>query len=337
MPAEWEPHLGTWLSWPHNEETWHEGLEPIYEFFADLVSALADCEQVHINVRDHEMELLARKVLGGRCSDKVFFHHFPTNDAWVRDHGAVMVVSDDDREIYPPTVAIDWGYNAWGGKYPPFDFDNAIPVCMARALEFPCVSGGMILEGGSIEVNGSGDLLTTKNCLLNTNRNPDLDKSQIETKLRMLLGVEKVHWLDGAIVGDDTDSHIDNLARFLNPTTIAVVVEENSDDENFDSLQNNYQAVCNLRLHRDIVPTVIKLPMPDPVVDRRGNRLPASYANFYIANDCVIVPQYGQSKDAVVRELLAPYFPERKITGVNCRDIILGLGAIHCLTQQVPA
>lgn len=336
MPAEWDQHQGTWLSWPHNLETWWDGLESVHAFYAELVAAIARHEHVHINVADQAMESLALKVVSAAPLDQVTFHHFSTNDAWIRDHGAVMVSCEQGDGIYPPLVAIDWGYNAWGGKYPPFDLDNAIPMHMARTLSIPCVGGGMILEGGSIEVNGCGDLLTTEECLLNTNRNPDLNRKQIEAKLTMLLGVEKVHWLSATIQGDDTDSHIDNVARFVDPTTIVVVVEEDANDVNFDSLQANYKHVCQLRLHGDVAPDVIKLPMPDPVTDRNGDRLPASYANFYITNGSVIVPQFGQSKDQVAVTILADLFPNREIVGIDCCNILVGLGAIHCLTQQVP-
>lgn len=336
MPAEWEPHQATWLSWPHNPETWPGKMEKIPSVYAQMVAILARSETVHINVNDATMEAEARAYLqdAGAQGD-IRFHHFPTNDAWCRDHGATFV-----RRTAPatdPLAAIDWGYNAWGGKYPPFDLDNRIPEHMATFLSIPRFEGHMILEGGSIEVNGAGLLLTTEDCLLNPNRNPHLDQYQIEQCLRDMLGVQKILWLTGAgVVGDDTDGHIDNIARFVTPDTIVTVVEVDPSDENYAPLQENLERLQAMRDMHGHPLRIIPLPMP-PAVIYAGERLPASYANFYIANTVVLLPYYNHPRDEQARQVLQECFPQRKVVGIDCTDLVLGLGTFHCLTQQVPA
>jgi agmatine deiminase len=337
LPAEWEPHEATWLSWPHKAASWPGKIETIFPVYAQMVAALARCETVHINVNDEAMEAKARKFLdAARAAGDIRFHRFPTNDAWCRDHGAILLTHRDGNRAAAPRLAIDWDYNAWGNKYPPHDLDNQIPARMAETLGIPCSSGGMILEGGSIDSNGEGLLLTTEGCLLNPNRNPDLSRDQIESRLLEMLGVDKVLWLGDGIVGDDTDGHIDDITRFVGPRTLVTVVESDPSDANFAPLRDNLK---RLEAMSDLAGRpfeIVPIPMPPPVV-YEGQRLPASYANFYIANKVVLLPTYKHANDARAQEVLEKLFPDREVIGFDCTDLIWGLGAFHCLTQQIPA
>ncbi len=334
MPAEWEPHQATWLSWPHNRDTWPGKFGPVEPVMVEAVAALTKSELVRINVLDERHERHVAALLDGRAAaERVRFHRFPTNDAWCRDHGAIFVTSRDAEQ---PLLALDFRFNSWGGKYPPFDLDDAIPPQMAEALGVPCRRIEMVLEGGSIEVNGSGALLTTEACLLNPNRNPSLSRAEIENALRGELGVSQVLWLGDGIVGDDTDGHIDDLTRFVDEATVVTVVEDDRGDPNYAPLAENRERLDSLRLADGRPLTVVELPMPAPV-EFEGERLPASYANFYIANRVVLMPAFGDPADDVARATLAQLFPGREIAPINCRDLVLGLGTFHCLTQQVPA
>jgi agmatine deiminase len=336
MPAEWEPHEGTWLSWPHNADTWPGGgLDRVCDTFARIVTALVDGEEVHINVNDAAQEHSVRRRLGKQIERRTIFHHFPTNDAWCRDYGALFVRNLDRDSRTPPLVAINWGFNSWGEKYPPYDLDDVVPMQMAHTLEVPCVSGGMILEGGSIDVNGTGLLLTTESCLLNPNRNPDLSRQQIEQRLAAMLGVEEVLWLAAGIVGDDTDGHIDDVARFVSAHTVVTAVEDNPQDANYAVLQENLRRLQKVRCQEGKSLRIVTLPMPCPV---GGNhRMPASYLNFYMANKTVLVPQFRQAADQEALRIVTDLFPERHIIGIDCVELIGGFGAIHCVTQQIPA
>jgi len=334
LPAEWEPHQATWLSWPHKRDSWPGKIESVWPRYAEMVAALARSEPVHINVDDETMEQHARTCLRAAGADgEIVFHHFPTNDAWCRDHGAIFVVN---RAGDDPLLATDWDYNAWGEKYPPYDLDQQIPRRMAEYLEVPRVSGGMILEGGSIDANGEGLLLTTESCLLNPNRNPDLSRAQIENRLQEMLGVHTVYWLGDGIAGDDTDGHIDDITRFVNRQTILTVVEDDPADENHRPLQENLERLKSFRTPEGKAFEIIEFPMP-PTVVYEGQRLPASYANFYIANSVVLLPTYRSDRDERARKILQGCFPEREVVGIDCTDIVWGLGAFHCLTQQIPA
>ena len=351
MPAEWEPHEATWLSWPHKAASWPGKLHLILPVYARMVAALARSETVHINVNSPEMERLARRFLeeAGARGD-IHFHHFPTNDAWCRDHGAIFIVQDgavsvpdaasvrDTADSCPPSrlAATDWGFNAWGEKYPPFDLDDQIPRRMAEFLSVPRFEGGMILEGGSIDVNGDGLLLTTEACLLNPNRNPHLSREIIERRLCDFLGVHQVLWLGDGIAGDDTDGHVDDLARFVAPQAIVAAVEDDPDDVNYEALQQNWRRLTALATAATPRLEIVPLPMP-PAVIYEGQRLPASYANFYIANRVVLLPGFDQERDRRAAEALRPFFPDREIVTLDCTDMVWGLGAFHCLTQQVPA
>jgi agmatine deiminase len=336
LPAEWEPHEATWLSWPHKEASWPGKIETIFPIYAQMVAALARSETVHINVNDEVMEAKARGFLdAARAGGDIRFHRFPTNDAWCRDHGAIILKHRDSGRAQVPRLAIDWDYNAWGNKYPPHDLDNLIPGRMAETLGIPCRKGGMVLEGGSIDSNGEGLLLTTTSCLLNPNRNPGLSRTQIEARLLDMLGVEKILWLGDGIVGDDTDGHIDDLTRFVGPRTVVTAIEDDPADANFAPLRENLRRLETMTDLEGRRLEIIAVPMP-PTVVYEGQRLPASYANFYIANTVVLLPTYRHPNDAVAHERLARLFPGREVIGLDCTDLIWGLGAFHCLTQQVP-
>ncbi|NTU81045.1 MAG: agmatine deiminase family protein [Chloroflexales bacterium] len=333
MPPEWAPHQATWLSWPHKEASWPGKLDIILPVYARAVAALTRSEPVHINVANTAMEATARAFLAeAGAQGEIYFHRFPTNDAWCRDHGAIFVTRDDA----PRLAATDWGYNAWGGKYPPFDLDDQIPREMAAYLDAPCFPTNMVLEGGSIDVDGRGLLLTSEQCLLNPNRNPLLGKAEIEDRLREFLGVEKFLWLGEGIAGDDTDGHIDDFARFVAPCTIVTAVEEDPRDENYHVLQENLR---RLQLMTDLAGrplTILTIPMPPPVV-YDGQRLPASHANWYVANTVILLPTFGGPSDERAAEVLQRCYPDRQVIGIDCTDMVWGMGAWHCLTQQVPA
>lgn len=332
MPAEWAPHQATWISWPHNPETWPGVLAQAEAAMAQAVAALASGETVRINVLDASHEAHVRALLGALAdSPAIVFHRFPTNDAWCRDHGAIFVRDGGGR-----LAAVDCGFNAWGGKYPPWDLDDAIPARMAAALGLPRFEGGLILEGGSIDVNGAGTVLTTEQCLLNENRNPALSREQIEVALRLLLGVGQVLWLGDGIVGDDTDGHVDDVTRFVAEDKVITVVEPDRADPNHEPLAENLARLREMRLPDGRPLRVVELPMPAPV-ELDGTRLPASYGNFYIGNEVVLLPVFGQPADEEAGRVLAACFPGRRIVPIRANELVVGLGAFHCLTQQVPA
>jgi agmatine deiminase len=335
MPAEWEPHRGTWLSWPHKEASWPGKFAGVPAIFARMVRLLADREEVHINVAGPEMEAGVRSLLTdeGADSGNVYFHYHPTNDAWCRDHGPIFVQRKVDGAV--EEAILDWGYNAWGGKYPPYDLDDVVPTRIAEECGIPVYHPDMILEGGSIDVNGRGTLLTTEACLLNPNRNPQLGRDKIESRLRAYLGVSNILWLGDGIAGDDTDGHVDDLTRFVSPITVVTVVEEDPADENYAALQENLERLRGMRDQDGRPLTIETLPMPRPV-HHEGQRLPASYANFYIANGLVLLPTYDSTRDDEAKATLARVFPGRDVVGIDCTDLVWGLGAFHCVTQQWP-
>jgi agmatine deiminase len=336
MPAEWEPHRGTWLSWPHKQASWPGKFAPIPAIFASMVRHLAEHEAVHINVSGEAMERDVRRILSaaGASSQNVHFHHNPTNDAWCRDHGPIFLQREVDgrRE----EAIVDWDYNAWGGKYPPFDLDDVIPSRIGEEYGIPVFCPGMVLEGGSIDVNGQGTLLTTEACLLNPNRNPNLGRSEIESALRAYLGVSHILWLGDGIVGDDTDGHIDDLTRFVDSNTVVTVVEGDPADENYEPLQANLERLHEMRDESGRPLRVVQLPMPRALY-HDGQRLPASYANFYIANGVVLLPAYDPERDEEARVTLQSLFPDREVIAIDCTDLVWGLGAFHCVSQQWPA
>jgi agmatine deiminase len=333
MPAEWEPHEATWLSWPHNRNTWPGAFEGIPETFVEFTRHLVTSERVRINVADRDMAEDVSRLLtrSGVALDRVSFHLNPTNDCWVRDHGPLYVLRNGGRE----RAIVNWGYNAWGGKYPPFDRDNAVPARVAAEFGEPLFEPEMILEGGSIEVNGRGLLITSEACLLNPNRNPSLSKSEIEERLRDYLGVTRILWLGEGIIGDDTDGHIDDMTRLVGPSTVVTTVEDDPADENHEPLRDNLRRLQTMTDESDRPLEIVTIPMPGPVYFD-DQRLPASYANFLIANSVVLVPTYRHANDEVALATLQRVFPDRRVIGIDCTAMVWGLGAIHCATQQQP-
>lgn len=335
MPAEWEPHAATWLSWPRPEGiSFTEKYTTILPVFVKMVEALASSEFVHINVQNDQEEAIVRAHLSGIDTSHVRFFHIPTNEPWCRDHGPIFLTHPESDH---PLIILDFEYNAWGGKYPPFDLDDAVPTNVAKALgDLPVFYPKIVLEGGSIDVNGCGTLLTTEHCLLNPNRNPSLNKAQIEQFLCDYLSVKNILWLGEGIEGDDTDGHVDDLTRFVNRTTLVTAIEENPADPNYEPLQANLARLQKMKLEDGSPVKVLTLPMPSPIY-YKGQRLPASYANFYIANKVILLPTFDDPCDAQAIEILQGAFPDRKIISIYSRDLIWGLGAFHCLTQQQPA
>lgn len=342
MPAEWAEHKATWLSYPHNEDSWPGKIETIFPSYHLFIKILAEAEEVHINVLDEAMRQHVAEELDkiGANMANIFFHLFPTNDAWCRDHGPAFLLNRQDPNRQ---AIVNWNHNAWGGKYP-YELDTEIPVRIHEYLtEVAGIHGGMpllfspgiVMEGGSIDVNGVGDLLTTTSCLLNANRNPHLNQTQIEGYLRDYYGVENIIWLGEGIVGDDTDGHVDDLSRFVSEDTIITAVEEDAWDENYEPLQQNLKALKKCRLANGKQPTIVELPMPD-MVFYDNQRLPASYANFYIANKKVIFPTYRCLTDNEAAYILEACFPDREVIGIDSTDIVWGLGSFHCLSQQQP-
>jgi agmatine deiminase len=334
FPAEWAKHTATWLSWPHKEASWPGKLGMIYGKYAEFIKVLTEGEIVRINVVDEQMAAFAKQQLQvvGADLNKVEFFEFGTNDAWCRDHGPAFLVNYETKE----KVIVDWGYNAWGDKYPPYDLDDVIPTKIGQQFNLPVYHPGIVMEGGSVDFNGAGTLLTTTACLLNKNRNPHLNQQQIEDYLQNYYGVEQILWLGDGIVGDDTDGHIDDITRFVNTDTVVTVVEENKNDENYHILQENLQTLKTMRLLNGKQLNIVELPMPHAVV-YDDQRLPASYANFYIGNAAVIVPTYRSRHDDKALDILQGCFPDRKVIGIDSTDIIWGLGSFHCLSQQEPA
>ena len=334
FPAEFEKHEATWLSWPHKKASWPGKIHSIFPAYSKFVKELTKGEIVRINVNDAAMEAFAIKHLhkADVNLDKVEFHYNPTNDAWCRDHGPAFLINPNAEK---KKVIVDWDYNAWGNKYPPFDLDDVVPTLIGNIFNLPLFHPGIVMEGGSVEFNGKGTVLTSTACLLNPNRNPDLNQSEIEKYLCDYYGVEQILWIDEGIIGDDTDGHIDDTVRFVNEDTVLAAVEENKQDENFDLLQTNLKQLKKLRLLNGRQLNIIELPMPDKVIYKE-QRLPASYANFYIANHSVIVPVFNCAKDEKALQIIQKCFPEREVVGIDSTDVIWGLGSFHCLSQQEP-
>lgn len=333
FPAEFEKHEATWLSWPHKEASWPGKIDSIYPSYSLFIKYLSESELVRINVADEIMKASATALLtkaGVDLSRVAFFLH-PTNDAWCRDHGPAFLVNREKKQ----KAIVDWGYNAWGNKYPPYDLDDVIPTLIGKYFSLPVYHPGIVMEGGSVEFNGKGTVLTSTACLLNENRNPHLSQSEIESYLCNYYGMEQVLWVDEGIVGDDTDGHIDDTVRFVNEDTVLTVVEENKQDENYDLLQTNLRQLKTMRLVNGKQLNIIELPMPDEII-YEDQRLPASYANFYISNKYVIVPTYRSAKDDKALHIISNCFSNREVVGIDSTDIIWGLGSFHCLSQQEP-
>jgi agmatine deiminase len=337
MPAEWERHVATWFTWPRPEGiSFPDKYETVPPVYAELIRHLVAVEEVHLNVWGQAMEEEVRSVLRTHRVplDRVFFHYFPAYEPWCRDHGPIFLVRDHEGKH--ERAIVDWGYNAWGGKYPPFDLDDAVPQHVARYRNLPLFSPGIVMEGGSLEVNGCGTLLTTEACLLNPNRNPHLNKGQIEGYLRDYLGVKNILWLGEGIVGDDTDGHVDDITRFVDPRTVVTVIEEDPQDENYAILQENLKLLKTFNDQDGRPLRIVTIPMPG-VIQHQEQRLPASYANFYIANDIVLVPTYRSPNDQRALDTLQSVFARRRVIGVDSTELIWGLGSFHCISQQEPA
>ncbi|HEV3149212.1 MAG TPA: agmatine deiminase family protein [Chthoniobacterales bacterium] len=331
MPAEWEPHVATWLSWPRREGiSFPDSFDRVLPTLRAMVEALIESENVCINVCNGAHEAEARQVLRGLSMERITFHRIPTNEPWCRDHGPIFLT----RKKEPRLAIVDWDYNAWGNKYPPFNLDEVVPTRVAEIFGVPVFYPRMILEGGAIEVNGAGALLTTESCLLNKNRNPDFSPQAIEKRLHDYLGVREILWLGDGIAGDDTDGHIDDLARFVSEGKVVTVIEDDGDDENFEPLQKNLTRLREMKIDNSKI-DILTLPMPRKIV-REDLRLPASYANFYVANRCVLVPTFADPADEAALSILQRCFPTRRVIGIDCRELIWGLGTFHCLTQQQP-
>ena len=333
MPAEWEKQAAVWLSWPHNRETWPGQFRPIPGLFAGIVAQISRFEPVRINCLAR-LQPRAKRLCAQSGADmaKVTFYNQPTNDAWCRDHGPIFVRNDRTGEV----AVTDWKFNSWGGKYPPYDRDNRIPSSTARQLRLRRFESDMVLEGGSIDVNGGGLLLTSEQCLLNKNRNPHLSRTQVEQNLKDFFGVKTVLWVGEGIAGDDTDGHIDDMTRFFKPDGFVTVVEPNSRDPNHKPLKENLERLKSFRTPARKKFDLVTLPMPRPF-GFRGQRVPASYANFLIINGAVLVPQFRQKKrDAEACAILGDCFRGREVIPIDCYYLIGGLGTLHCISQQQP-
>ena len=357
MPAEWEPHDATWLAWPHHRDDWPGKFEPIPWVYAEIIRHLARDERVELIVNDAASEKRARKILdrANALSDNMRFHRWPTNRIWTRDSGCTFVTGTsfarlDSRGRLSPRVskpeehlaAVKWRFNAWA-KYSNYQHDDKIGSSMAQtasARELRAVFGKqrVVLEGGSIDVNGQGTLLTTEECLLSKvqQRNPAMKRKDYEKVFADYLGIKNVIWLGSGIAGDDTHGHVDDITRFVAPDTVVTAVETNPDDPNYEPLRENIRRLRGASDQDGKPLAIIELPMPAPVIFE-GRRLPASYANFYIANGVVLVPVFNDPNDRVALDILADVFPDREVVGIYSGDLIWGFGAMHCMTQQQPA
>lgn len=338
MPAEWEPHAATWLAWPHYHNDWPKKFETIPWVYAEIVRHLARYERIEIIVNNAASEKKAKQTLklANALSKNVRFHRWPTNRVWTRDSGCTFVKNSDR------TTGIKWRFNAWA-KYSNWQHDEKIGSLMAKAAGAKEVRAEfgkkrVVLEGGSIDVNGQGTLLTTEECLLSKvqQRNPGMKKADYEKVFAETLGIKNVVWLNTGIVGDDTHGHVDDLTRFVSPDTVVTVVESNPKDPNYEPLRENVRRLRAATDQDGKTLGIIELPMPG-AVHFNGARLPASYANFYIANGIVLVPVFNDANDRVALDILADLFPDREIVGIYCGDLVWGFGTIHCMTQQQPA
>lgn len=336
MPPEWSKHAATQLNWPSNRKTWPgQRLQRVEEVYCQIIEELHFFEPIHLFVESLEVRNRVMQKLSLRAVDldQITIHQQKINDIWARDCGPIFV---KDAGEY---VIMDWDYNAWGEKYPPWDSDNALPAFIAEKFGIRRVEPGMVLEGGSIDVNGAGALLTTESVLLNANRNPELSRSQIEEQLKKYLGVEQIIWLKRGLAGDDTDGHIDDITRWLNEDTVLTVVCKDEEDVNYQALQENLEILRSVKLKNGKKLNIETLPLPKTKIEGAtvdgSEYVPASYANFYIANGVVLVPLYDKQYDNQALDLFKSYFPGRKVIGIPCTDLVWGQGSIHCITQQL--
>ena len=356
MPAEWRRHAATWLSWPKDPQTWPDRVPQAQEIFLKMMAALAPHELVNLLIDDAAAEEIVRSRCGFPSAENLRFHQIETVDSWIRDYGPNFLVSDtmsdtlqfvghprekQPTEVGQPLAYNDWVFNAWGNKYEELKKDSSIPKRLETMLGMPRFEPGIVMEGGSIEVNGAGCVLTTEQCLLNPNRNPRLSQAEIEQYLKDYLGVQKVLWLGEGIVGDDTDGHIDDIARFVAENVIVCAVEDDPEDANYKLLQDNLKRLQKMTDAGGRAFEIVTLPMPgivggESTDERNLDRLPASYANFYIANEVVLAPIFGHANDARALETLQTLFANRRVVGINCEPLVWGMGTIHCVTQQQP-
>ena len=334
FPPEWGPHAATWISWPRAEGiSFPDKYHTVPENLARIIKQIAPREQVNINVPNGNYERIVREQLAahGCPTRNVSFHHIKTNENWCRDHGPAFVTKRNGS-----IAVVDWDFNAWGGKYPPYDDDDAVPTRIAEALKLPIFYPGIVMEGGAVDFNGAGTVLTTTDCLLNKNRNPGFSQAKVERYLRSYYGQKHVCWLEGGIAGDDTDGHIDDLARFINRTTIVTAIEDDTKDENYKVLKDVRKQLDKLRDQHGRPFTIVEIPMPR-VVEYDGQRLPATYVNFYFVNGALLVPTFRDKKhDHWAISILQSHLPKHKVIGIDCVELVWGLGTIHCLTQQQP-
>jgi agmatine deiminase len=331
MPAEWEKQEGIWISWPEDEGTFPDLLQ-VEQAYTQMIRSICPHEKIHLLVRDISMAEYVTGLVRDRkiCRDNLKFHLADYADVWFRDYGPSFVIHREEHVL----AMVDWTFNAWGNKYPDLLDDDTIPLLINKEIGIPRFIPGIVMEGGSIDVNGCGTVLTTEQCLLNPNRNPTLDRPGIEWYLEEYLGCSHVVWLHEGIAGDDTDGHVDDIARFVNETTILCALEENPDDENYAPLRENYH-VLKRATDQDGKPiTVIPIPMPGETSDE--TRLPASYANFLITNQVVLLPTFQHPNDRIAATILEGVFPGREVIGIDCRAMVRGLGALHCISQQQP-
>ncbi len=344
MPPEWAPHAATWTSWPFDDELWVGHLDGVRTDFADLVATIARFEPVNLNVRDEEAEEDAKRRITAAAEGlhgsgaavvlaNVTYHRLPLNDVWFRDNGPLFVKEGADNGRVAMT---DWGFNAWGEKYRPWSDDDRAPATLAARLAMRRFVAPAIMEGGSLEVNGRGVCLTTRSCLLEPNRNPDLGAAEIELLLRDYLGIRQLVWLEEGLEGDHTDGHIDTIVRFTDDDTILCSVEPRENDPNHATMARNLAQLRELRRPDGTPYRVVELPLPLKRMELEGERLPPTYANFYVGNGFVVVPQYDDANDAAALDILRPLFPGREVIGLSAESLITGGGAFHCVTQQQP-
>jgi len=333
LPPEWHPHRATWLSWPHNQETWRH-LDTVVRVYATFAAILSQSDRICINVLDEAMARRAKRALSGtNCRmDNVNIYCHATDDCWIRDNGPQFIVSRRDAG---GRLVVDWDFNAWGCKFPPFDKDNALPSQIAQALGLPSVRPGIVLEGGSVDCNGQGTCITTKSCVLNANRNPDVSQAAMNKALQDYYGIRNVLWLDGGIAGDHTDGHVDNVARFVDERTVVVAAAMSPADENWLPLRENLHTLKTMTLEDGSPLNVVEIPMPRALF-QEGARLAASYVNFYIANKAVVMPTFGDGNDAQALMILRTLFKHRTVYGIDARALIPGGGGFHCLTLPEP-
>lgn len=327
MPAEWQRHDATWLAWPKDPGTFPTNIiSSVEEAYVKIIQALAPGEKVNVLVDDEETEKKISSML--RIKGNVLFHRIKTCDVWIRDYGPIFIKNED-------VAATKWIFNAWGDKYDDLKADNESGMKIAQSTGLKVFEPRIVLEGGSIEVNGLGSCITTKQCLLNNNRNPKLDADKISEYLREYLGVTNLIWLDYGISGDDTDGHIDDVARFIDENTVVCMFEQDSKDENCEGLNRNYELLRRARDQSGKKLNLVPIQMP-PALASKDGRLPASYSNFYIGNAIVLVPTFNCPNDDEALGTLQQFFPDRKVVGIDSESLVYGLGAIHCITQQQP-